>query len=424
MSFARNMEPLPKLVRQRLQAAAQAGVHPDPDLLAGFAERSLSERERVPVLEHLANCADCRQIVSLSLPPFERQPADAAAAALPPHAGWWRRPGLRWAAVAACLVVVGGAVILGRHALATKESLLALRQTQSQPMPNEHSQQTQASDQADQIVARIEPPQPRRPSALSAASAGKSRDLDNLQKQTAKTGAGSGFGMAPFESQMRESGAAPAIAAKAAHAQAGKQLAITGQQEEGLKTSPAQMSETVQVESAAPAVSSEQVQVYPGAEAKDFAPPAPPPEPAPPNGSRFPKGIVGGSVISRNETVQNQTAGDSIMPRWTLSSDGTLLLRSFDNGKTWQSIPVAGRVVFRALSALGPEVWIGGSAGAIYHSSDNGEHWQKVEPSAGGRILVADILALEFTDPQHGRLTTANHEIWITADAGQSWQLK
>jgi hypothetical protein len=418
------MEPLPKLVRRRLQAAAQAGVHPDPNLLAGFAERSLSERERVPVLEHLANCAHCRQIVSLSLPPFELQHADAAGAALPSHLGRWRRRGLRWAAAAACLVVVGGAVILGRHALATKENLVALQQTQSQPISNEYSPQPQASDQANQIVARVEPAQPRRRSARGAAPAGKSRALDNLQKQAAKTSAGSGFGMATFESKMRESGAAPAMAAKGAAPQAGKKLPTTSRQLEGLRTSQGQISETVQVESAAPAVSTEQVEVYPGTEGKDFVPPAPPLEPAPTNDRGSPKGSVGGSLIARNQTVQIQAAGDSIMPRWTLSSDGTLLLRSFDNGKTWQSVPVAGRVVFRALSALGPEVWIGGSAGALYHSSDSGQQWQKVEPSAGGRILVADILALEFSDPQHGKLTTANHEIWITADAGQSWQLR
>jgi Photosynthesis system II assembly factor YCF48 len=419
------MEPLPKLVRQRLQATAKAGVHPDPDLLACFAERSLSESERVPLLEHLANCADCRQLISFSLPPLERQHAAVAAAAWPSRPGGWYRPGLRWAAVAACVVVVGGAVILRRHALATKESLVALQQTQS--LPNEYSKQTQAPDRADQIVARAETPQPRRRSALGAASAGKPRDLDKLQKQTAKTGGGSGFGVATLRSQVGESGAAPDIVAKAAPAQAGKQLSTTGRQDKGLPTSQAQMpasSETVQVESAAPVVSTEQVQVYPGTEAKDFAPPAPPPEPAPRNGGRSLKGIVGGSVISRNETVRHETLGDSIMPRWTLSSDGTLLLRSFDNGKTWQSIPVAGRVVFRALSALGPEVWIGGSAGTLYHSSDSGQHWQKIEPAGGGRILVADIIALEFTDPQHGKLTTANHEIWITADAGQSWQLK
>jgi hypothetical protein len=419
------MEPLPKLVRHRLQATAKAGVHPDPDLLAAFIERSLSEGERVPLLEHLANCADCRQIVSFALPPLEQPQATVAAAARPSPAPRWYRPGLRWAAVAVCVLVVGGAVILGRHALATKESLVALKQAQS--MPNEHSSQTQASETADQMVARSEAPRPRRGSVLGATSPGKPRDLKKLQKQTAKMRGGFGFGAAPLESQERESGAALAMMAKAAPGQAGKKLPAAGQQEQELETRQVQLppvSETVEVESAAPSVTTEQVRVNPGTEAKDFAAHAPPPEPAPPNGVRSLKGMVGGSVTSRNEAVPSQTPGDSIMPRWTLSSDGTLLLRSFDNGRTWQSIPVASRMVFRALSALGPEVWIGGSAGALYHSSDSGQHWQKVEPAAGGRILVADIVALEFTDPQHGKLTTASHQIWITADAGQSWQLK
>ena len=49
------MEQLPKIVQQRLSAADKAWVHPDPDLLTAFAERSLTERERVQVLQHLAD---------------------------------------------------------------------------------------------------------------------------------------------------------------------------------------------------------------------------------------------------------------------------------------------------------------------------------------------------------------------------------
>ena len=316
-------------------------------------------------------------------------------------------------------------MILRRHALATKENLVALQQSQS--MSNDHSKQTQASQRADQIVARTEPPQPRRPSALVAVSPEVAGQLDKLQKQSAKTGGGSGFGVTMPQSHLRESGAAPAFVAQAAPAPAGKQLPGTVRPEEKPADRPSTDARCKRNGASGvgrPHVSSEQVQVYPGTEAKDFAPPAPPSEPAPGHGGRSLKGIVGGSVISRNEAVQDKTAVDIVMPRWTLSSDGTLLLRSFDNGKTWQSIPVAGRMVVRALSALGPEVWIAGPAGALYHSSDSGQHWQKVEPAAGGKILVADIIALEFIDSQHGKLITANHEVWITADAGHSWQLK
>jgi hypothetical protein len=62
------MERLPKIVQQRLQATAPPGVHPDPDLLTAFAEKSLTERERVQVLQHLGQCADCRQVVALAMP--------------------------------------------------------------------------------------------------------------------------------------------------------------------------------------------------------------------------------------------------------------------------------------------------------------------------------------------------------------------
>ena len=62
------MQNVPKIVRDRLQAAAPAVNHPDADLLTAFAERSLPEHERTVVLEHLARCGDCRDIVALALP--------------------------------------------------------------------------------------------------------------------------------------------------------------------------------------------------------------------------------------------------------------------------------------------------------------------------------------------------------------------
>ena len=62
------MEQLPKIVQQRLRAPAKPGIHPDPDLLAAFAEKSLNDRERSQVLQHLVECADCREVLSLAMP--------------------------------------------------------------------------------------------------------------------------------------------------------------------------------------------------------------------------------------------------------------------------------------------------------------------------------------------------------------------
>src|ERR1700675_2973370 len=101
------MEQLPKIVQRHLQGTAKPGVHPDPDLLAAFAEKSLNDRERSPVLQHLADCADCRDVVSLAMPEIESTPAPGAESSR-----WLSWPVLRWGALAACVVVVSAAVTL------------------------------------------------------------------------------------------------------------------------------------------------------------------------------------------------------------------------------------------------------------------------------------------------------------------------
>jgi len=111
----------------------------------------------------------------------------------------------------------------------------------------------------------------------------------------------------------------------------------------------------------------------------------------------------------------------NLPPRWTLSSDGTLQ-RSRDSGRTWQTIQVADNTNFRALAANGLEIWVGGAAGALFHSSDAGQHWTQARPVANGEALADDIIGVEFTDTLHGKVTTSVQEIWITADAGQTWQ--
>ena len=57
------MQDVPKIVVKRLQSPA-VEPHPDADLLTAFAEKSLSGRERESVLQHLARCGDCREIVA------------------------------------------------------------------------------------------------------------------------------------------------------------------------------------------------------------------------------------------------------------------------------------------------------------------------------------------------------------------------
>jgi len=112
---------------------------------------------------------------------------------------------------------------------------------------------------------------------------------------------------------------------------------------------------------------------------------------------------------------------ENIIPRWTLSSDGTLQ-RSLDSGRTWQTIPASSHTIFRALYAAGFDIWVGGAAGSLFHSSDAGQHWTQIRPVANGEVLRDDIIGVEFQDALHGKLTSSIQETWITADAGQTWQ--
>jgi photosystem II stability/assembly factor-like uncharacterized protein len=126
-------------------------------------------------------------------------------------------------------------------------------------------------------------------------------------------------------------------------------------------------------------------------------------------------------ALALNKPLSFPASG--LFPRWTLTSDGTLQ-RSLDSGKTWETIPVSSQANFRALAANGLDIWVGGAKGALYHSSDAGQHWTQVRPIANGELLSSDIIGVEFPDPQHGTLSTSAQETWTTDDAGLSWQKK
>jgi hypothetical protein len=112
-------------------------------------------------------------------------------------------------------------------------------------------------------------------------------------------------------------------------------------------------------------------------------------------------------------------------PKWAITPAGTLQ-RSFDGGKSWEKISPTGSTsnegpVFHAVAGTGSEVWVGGAAGLLYHSGDSGNHWDSVRPSDGGVGLTGDIISIDFSDPQHGRISTSNAELWITSDSAQTW---
>ncbi len=107
------MPDVPKIVQHRLRAAVPEETHPEADVLTAFAEQALPTSERDGVLQHLALCADCRDVIALALPPMETtiRPVDAeekeavVASAVGGYASAAstrqdRKPGFRWAGLA------------------------------------------------------------------------------------------------------------------------------------------------------------------------------------------------------------------------------------------------------------------------------------------------------------------------------------
>ena len=81
----------------------------------------------------------------------------------------------------------------------------------------------------------------------------------------------------------------------------------------------------------------------------------------------------------------------------------------------------SGTPVFRTVFANASDVWAGGSAGALFHSADAGDHWTRILPLSGSTLLTTDITSIRFSDLQNGTITTATSEVWTTTDAGRSW---
>jgi hypothetical protein len=188
------MPEIPQIVRERLASSkdrlsnvktSQPGAnHPDPNVLAAFSERLLPAGERAVVFEHLARCSDCRDIIALALPEIETAVATNLA---PARTTWFSGPAMRWALVAAGVIVVAsvGVMEIRQHpsasvAVESKNASPPAAVPANQPLSDgEGTSQQQAKDEkpaaptsngklADKATARpTEPNVPRSAPALA-----------------------------------------------------------------------------------------------------------------------------------------------------------------------------------------------------------------------------------------------------------------
>jgi Photosynthesis system II assembly factor YCF48 len=465
------MSVVPKIVSERLRAVDPLGNHPDADLLTAFSERMLPERERGSVLEHLAGCRDCREIVALALP----VPETVDQALAPAPRSWFAWPVLRWGLVAAGIAAVGSFGLMQyrrntqaqlmayqarseammketdrpsgaepasqepgkRKAVTPAGALTASPERTSKPVPRDTNSLGQPADRGqtggefssrDPVVAQTHGPKVQWQNNLAAD---KSRNY-------VVPSPGARQSPPPWASQPASAFAgAPAASEGMNQSQpaATKQTGLPGQDQEALSL-PTQ---------AMPLQPSEGGQGHTVERAKDpgtlvFG------AAKVPGGSLSPPPAAGASPVAQSHAS------------WMVTGGG--LERSLDQGKTWQSVDVnnssvpagteialtaatprpaavtgggldakkatastsAPPTVFRAVASNGAEVWAGGSNGALYHSADAGSNWERIVPSSAGKALTGDVVSLDFPDSRHGRVSTSTGEIWLTGDAGRNWQ--
>jgi hypothetical protein len=431
------MNELPSIVRERLRMArtAPAGNHPDPDLLAAFAEQALPDRERSPLLEHLARCASCRDVLAFSTPPAESVGAVTRDTARTYKGPWFSWPVLRWGTLAACVVIVGTAVLLQHD---RQQRYVSSEAAPEQRTIAPHSQASEADAVTNNVVAPMLHEEAKQAAAPRINTKNKKESFAPRPAPAAPS-----LSLTPAPEPSRASDFALNAVTRDKQSTEFHGAAVGGLVSAQIAPAPPP----------APTLRKDERQNLP-LERLDIAPKAnetvevqaeAAPVPATNGALKVESlGRAKAAPASSSTVLLETTPGDqgaaapapsakvqrdrsslfrSDVMRWTISSDGQLQ-RSLDSGKTWQPVEVASNATFRALSANGPDIWVGGAAGLLYHSTDAGTRWTQIKPVIDKVALSADIAAIEFTDPRHGKLTTANGEVWLTTDTGQTWQKK
>lgn len=367
------MEQLPNIVRERLKSAPSAD-HPDPDLLTAFAEQALPDQERSRVLLHLSRCADCRNVLALAVPPVETAsgPLDTA------RTVWFRWPILRWGAVAACVVIVGSAVLMKREAMVTRSltpvaihsdaqsgRFVDQRTNKSSSSPlslldSEQASTSPAMEPSRELAADERTKDLKAAPGLQERAATKPPSNKKMAELGGNLAGGRGVGGLGVGAAVDADKFPRAFAYVPRPAPPAKEQAKNSLPQ---RTNPAtlagadvpQKSETVavQAEANSPELDTAAAESPEKREAPGKAKPSS--TTAMFDAMKTPAlaGAADGQPENSAKEVATRARAErvsqrSLLSRWTISSDGQLQ-HSVDSGQTWQAVVVAEKATFRAL---------------------------------------------------------------------------
>jgi hypothetical protein len=448
--------------------------HPDANLLSAFSENTLQKRERAQLMEHLAQCPQCRDVLALQAAAATQMGEEASRAKSPQrHRGWLASTELRWAAVAASLAVVAGIFLLRQpervyqdrtpSSLATsavqpqvtkrQDSATAENKVEIAKKENPHVPENQISREATEQTSSFGPP-PRPAPSGSASSAGytivapwenlragsarhsaKPATAANARAAAAKTTtmpapatslATANDNFDRFDREiLKDKGAAPTPPAMTSNAP----LAASAPAASGSAAAPTVSSETVDVEGRpepqsarrAAAVRDQKVETQQSAADTNLATPIVTLNDQAVHAQEYPAipGLPGYSP--RKLPARLPPPGE----RWRVKQG--MLQMSENSGQTWDTVSPGrgpGGLLGLISARRAQEVWAGDSQGGLSHSTDGGQHWQRVLYGGTENIEGATIVSVAIPSSGHVVIKNSAGHTWITRDGGKSWRMK
>jgi hypothetical protein len=394
------MPDVPKIVHHRLRPTTPEQrtllrEHPEADVLTAFTEQALSAPEREFVMQHLALCGDCRDVVALALPIEELAASQLEGEAETPRvararANWFSWAGSRWERLswahlswAALAAGIGLAVLVARPGL-------------------EHRNPPVNS-------ATI---QPASPAGLPVATG----QLPLVATEAGANDKGTDFGSKPAleKKTVMAKSAAPGMHAFAARKTSGSRVEASASPM--TLTADASMGKNLGFEEAPvvrakPPLETEMDGQANPAAAKTAS------VATMTAGTRASSSLQSKAAFALNGVAK--PAAEEQNASWTIT--GGVLKRSSDGGQSWQTGLRTDRPVL-CYAVRGQEVWAGGQAGILMHSIDGGATWSAVNASVNGRLLDADVMNIELHELSGIKLATSSHENWNSLDGGKTWR--
>ncbi|HZP24550.1 MAG TPA: YCF48-related protein [Terriglobales bacterium] len=382
---------LPTSARKALARQAAAEAHPSADLLSGFVEHALSAAEKERVTTHLASCAECREVVFLAgaaaaeeQQTRQEHPAAAAARRLP-WASW------KWLAPALATVAIVAGIIVERSLIPSNAKPHAPASTVAMNAPQPAL--PTANNAADEVIMkRAQPAAASRPRQMQTRKATPPERETQLDRSRAPAQ------QAVLEKKNKTADAEaaapppPAITAEAATAPGSTVKSATAANEVNLQSAGRNEITAKALPSTAPSAA------------------------AAPRESAKTSGAISGAFGAGLALARRDTPAAL---RWRITDDGHLE-RSSTPGE-WTRVLAELPISFHSVAVIGSDVWAGGSDGALFHTSDGGEHWSRVELTSGGQTEAGNIQSIRFNTPLQGSVITNSGATWSTSDGGKTW---